>query len=597
MLLALPFFCISQESDSLNVNDGVQKLIHESQQTQLTDSLKKIELLDKISNVKKEEILKKQKLLVELKKIEVSETESKRLTREKIEKLKLTQKGFPVILLRDTLFSIYTKGGSLIPRERALNISEKIKLLYEDDFLKIDSITTIAWENAIDIIYKDMVIMSISDLDGIWFDNTKQELASDYAKIIKKSIIKQKEENSVKKIMIRIGLVFLVLAFFYLFIWIINRFHLKVVNNIVSKRKDLLKNITYKGYTYLTAEQELRAAILVIRGLRWFLILLLVYLALPLIFSIFPFTQTWAKQLFSLLWLPFKSIFIAVWKYLPNLLSILVIFFIMKYCIRVIKYIFGEIESGKLKISGFHTDWAIPTFSIVKILLYAFMFVLMFPYLPGSDSDIFKGVSVFIGILFSLGSSSAISNMVAGLVITYMRPFKVGDQIKIGDMMGIVIEKNLLVTRLKTVKNEEITIPNSTVLSGNTINYSVYTENEGIIVHTAVTVGYEIPWRVAEEALLEGALKTPLIQQNPKPFILQTALDDFYASYEVNVYIDNVRKKVEILSNLRKNIQDVFNERGIEMLSPHYIVNRDGNTLTIPNKYLNKDDIKDENKG
>jgi small-conductance mechanosensitive channel len=258
----------------------------------------------------------------------------------------------------------------------------------------------------------------------------------------------------------------------------------------------------------------------------------------------------------------------------------------MKYFIKLVKYIFSEIEAEKLKLSGFHADWAMPTYSIVKFILYAFMFVLIFPFLPGSDSNIFKGVSVFLGVLFSLGSTSAIANVVAGLVITYMRPFKIGDRIKIGDVTGDVIEKSLLVTRLKTPKNEEITIPNSAILSGNTTNYSTMARNEGLIVHTTVTIGYDVPWKNMYQALLNAADRTELILKEPKPFVLQTSLDDFYVAYQINGYTRNANLQARIYSSLHQHIQDCCNELGIEILSPHYRAGRDGNTTTIPADYL-----------
>ena len=261
----------------------------------------------------------------------------------------------------------------------------------------------------------------------------------------------------------------------------------------------------------------------------------------------------------------------------------------MKYVIRFVRYIFHEIEAEKLKLSGFHADWAMPTYSIVKFLLYAFMFVLIFPYLPGSDSNIFKGVSVFIGVLFSLGSSSAIANMVAGLVITYMRPFKIGDRIKIGDVTGDVVEKTLLVTRIRTIKNEVITIPNSSVLIGNTTNYSSEAIEKGLIIHTTVTIGYDVPWKDMHQALIDAALRTNLILDEPKPFVLQTSLEDFYVSYQINAYTREAGKQALIYSNLHQNIQDVCNERGIEILSPHYRAARDGNMTTIPADYLPND--------
>ncbi|MDD3196307.1 MAG: mechanosensitive ion channel family protein, partial [Paludibacter sp.] len=319
-----------------------------------------------------------------------------------------------------------------------------------------------------------------------------------------------------------------------------------------------------------------------LKAIKWFIILLLVYLLLPLVFSIFPFTRGWADTLLNFIWKPFSGIMLSVWEYLPNLFTIIVIIVVFKYTIRFVRYLFGEIEAGKLKVSGFHEDWSMPTFSIVKFLLYAFMFILIFPYLPGSDSGIFQGVSVFLGLLVSLGSSSAISNMVAGLVITYMRPFKEGDRIQLGDVTGIVLEKTLLVTRLRTVKNEEITIPNSAVLSGNTTNYSAVAKSEGLILYTSVTIGYDVPWRDVHAALLEAASRTDKLITGKQAFVLQTSLDDFYVAYQLNVFSSESEVVAPIYSQLHQNIQDVFAERGIEIMSPHYRAERDGSDVAIP---------------
>jgi small-conductance mechanosensitive channel len=220
------------------------------------------------------------------------------------------------------------------------------------------------------------------------------------------------------------------------------------------------------------------------------------------------------------------------------------------------------------------------------------MLVMIFPKLPGSDSPIFQGVSVFLGLLVSLGSSSAIGNMVAGLVITYMRPFKIGDLIKLGDVTGEVIEKTLLVTRLRTVRNEEITIPNSAVLSGNTTNYSALAKDEGLIIHTTVTIGYDVHWKTMHEALLEAASRTANLIPYKNPFVLQTSLDDFYVSYQLNVYTSQSNALAPIYSELHQHILDVCAEKGIEIMSPHYRAERDGNESTIPKTVDNSKTVK-----
>jgi small-conductance mechanosensitive channel len=248
-----------------------------------------------------------------------------------------------------------------------------------------------------------------------------------------------------------------------------------------------------------------------------------------------------------------------------------------------------EITKGRLTIKGFYPDWAYPTFSIFKTLLYAFMFVCIWPLLPQHETDIFKGVSVFIGVLFTLGSTSIIGNLFSGLVLTYMRPFIIGDRIKIGDLVGNVVEKTPFVTRIRTPKNEEVTIPNSSIMSAQTFNYSESARTYGLILHSTFTFGYDTPWRKKHEMLLEAAKRTPDVQETPKPFILQTALDDFYAEYQLNVYVIDADKTALIYSNLHQNVQDVFNENGVEITSPHYRANRDGSHAAIPVSYLPDD--------
>jgi small-conductance mechanosensitive channel len=212
----------------------------------------------------------------------------------------------------------------------------------------------------------------------------------------------------------------------------------------------------------------------------------------------------------------------------------------------------------------------------------AFSLVVIYPYIPGSNSPAFQGVSVFLGVLVSLGSSSAMANILAGVVLTYMRSFKMGDRVQISDTIGDVIEKNLLVTRLRTVKNVEISIPNSLVLNNQLVNYSTSASTEGLILHTEITIGYNAPWRQVHELLLSAAAKTQDIIETPKPFVLQKSLDDSYVTYEINCFTRHANNMTNIYSELHQNIQDLFNSAGVEIMSPSYKALRDGNASTIP---------------
>lgn len=580
--LTFPVAFFAQSNDSIASVDSFQKFHRESEQILFADSIRKADLALQISLLQNYEVREKQRLQAELQRIELEDSMRKAAMKRELDRIHKSAKGYPVTLFSDTLFYVYIKIASIKAPERAQNISKRIRKFYDDEFAKPDSLRAEQSDRNIDLVYGEQIIMTITELDALVNNTTLTDLANHYLDLIRDSVKEARIDRGIVKTLIRLLLVLLVVTGIFLLIKLISRGHKTIENYILLHQEKWLKNLSYKDYTFLSAEQELRIVFSLIKLFKWFLIILFVYLLLPLVFSIFPFTRSWAVELFRFVWTPFRSIGFAVWDYLPNLFTIAVIVVVIKFLIRSVRYFFSEIEAGKLNISGFHTDWAMPTFSIVKMLLYAFMFVLIFPYLPGSDSEVFKGVSVFIGILFSLGSSSAISNMIAGLVITYMRPFKIGDRIKINDNTGIVVEKTLLVTRLRTIKNEEITIPNSAVLSGNTTNYSALSQAEGLIVHTTVTIGYDVPWVAMHEALIEAALRTEHIIPVPVPFVLQTSLDDFYVSYQLNAYTREAAKAVEINSEMHKNILNVCAERGIEIMSPHYRAERDGSETTIP---------------
>lgn len=498
--------------------------------------------------------------------------------------------GYPVIgVLGDTIFYVFTRSGATLPQERASLISERIKTVFESDFFSQDSIVLIQEQDAFDIAYKGKIIVHITEKEAKFQERDLGRFALETRNAIAASISDAKETFRPQRILVRIAYGLLGLLVLAVVIWLVGRAFRKLLFYIAAKRDKLLKDLTYKDYTFLTAEQEMRGIVMLLRVTQWILNIIIIYIALSVIFSIFPLTRSWANLLLDYVRKPIISILIALKDFLPNLFMILIIVVLMRYFIKFVKYIFREIDAEKLKIPDFHADWAMPTYGIVRVLLYAFMLVLIFPYLPGSDSNVFRGVSVFIGVLISFGSSSAISNMVAGLVITYMRPFKIGDRIKIGETSGTVIEKTLLVTRLQTIKNEEITIPNATVLNSNTVNFSAMAHREGLLIHTTVTIGYDVPWRTMHQALIAAAKKTPSIKDIPEPFVLQTSLEDFYVAYQINAYTGDAKKMVLTLSDLHQNIQDECNARGIEIMSPHYRAMRDGNTTTIPAEYLEKD--------
>lgn len=362
-----------------------------------------------------------------------------------------------------------------------------------------------------------------------------------------------------------------------------------IANRIKAEQDKRLKGFKIQRVQVFTASQLTRFLLAVSQYARYVVNILLILIYLTGVFSVFPQTRGVVTNTLTSIFQTIEKGWQGFVGYLPSLLSLVVIIVITYYGLKLIRFLFNEVEKGTITLSGFHSEWAIPTYQLVRFLVIALALVLAFPYLPGSSSPAFQGVSVFIGLLFSLGATSVVANIVSGVVLTYTRAFHVGDRVKIADTIGDVIEKGLLITRIRTIKNVEISIPNGMVMGSHIINYSVVSQEHGLILNTTITLGYDIPWRLIHETLIKAAQATNGILAEPRPFVLQTSLDDFYVSYEINAYTEQPNKMAVIYSDLHQNIQDFCNEAGIEILSPHYGALRDGNPSTIPSDYLPKD--------
>jgi small-conductance mechanosensitive channel len=236
----------------------------------------------------------------------------------------------------------------------------------------------------------------------------------------------------------------------------------------------------------------------------------------------------------------------------------------------MIRLYFHSIAEGSTILPGFDPEWADPTYRLIRILLVAFMVIVAYPYIPGSGSEAFKGVSIFIGVLFSLGSSSIIGNLIAGYTMTYRRAFRIGDRIMVGAYTGDVEQVRLLMTYLRTPKNELVAIPNSVILNGEVVNYSTLAGKQGLILHTTVGIGYETPWRQVEAMLLEAAARVPDLLGESPPFVLLKALGDFSITYEINAFCADPQAMNRLYAELHRNILDLFNEYGVQIMTPAY---------------------------
>jgi small-conductance mechanosensitive channel len=299
-------------------------------------------------------------------------------------------------------------------------------------------------------------------------------------------------------------------------------------------------------------------------------------------------------RVFPLVVAPFWSALAAVGSaaiaFIPNLIFLLVIIAVARFAGRTVGLFADAVGEGRIHIPGLDADLATPTRRLVTLLIWVVALVMAVPYLPGSDSRAFQGVAVIFGVLVSLGSSSVVSNLLSGLVLTYTRAYKVGDRVRIGDVVGDVIGLGTFTTRVRTIKDEEVSIPNAVVQSGNVTNFTRFArDGHGVQVHSQVTIGYDTPWRLIHELLILAAKNTPGLKSTPEPYVIQKALDDFYVRYEVLAWCDRPNELHLIEGRLNQQIQDEFFTRGVEICSPHFEAKRNGPEPAIPRQFLERE--------
>ena len=494
----------------------------------------------------------------------------------------------PVVFNGKTLFNLHARIATFSPEDRARVIEERISKLANNLLIQTDSIIAVDADDISLIAAGDLAIMALTDGDAKVAGKNRADLAKEYAVLIRNAIEEHRQAYRVKAIIIGIISALGLTVFFFLFHIFMKRMFLKLHTKLNVWRGERIPAIKFQKLELLSSDRLTDILIRISRWVRIIIIFIAFYFYILLLLMFFPWTKNLSSKIFHYIITPLGIIGNAFISYLPNLFFLSVIVLVTYYGLKLVRFIFAAVEKEIITLPGFFPDWGRPTYEIVRFLILAFAAVVAFPYLPGSESPVFKGISIFIGVLLSLGSTSAVASMVAGVILTYMRAFRIGDRVKISDTVGDVIEKTLLVTRVRTIKNEDITIPNSMILSSHIINYSALIKESGLILHTSVTIGYDAPWRKVHELLIAAALNTEHILKEPAPFVLQTSLDDFYVSYEINAYTDKPSKMAVIYSELHQNIQDSFNAGGVEIMSPHYSSLRDGNQTTIPEENLPK---------
>ncbi|HEY7745022.1 MAG TPA: mechanosensitive ion channel family protein [Desulfuromonadales bacterium] len=475
----------------------------------------------------------------------------------------------PVVVDGVTLFRV--RGIGAFPAEkRAEAISERIVALAADRSFPREALRLEEEAGATLIMADKKRIMGVFEADARLEGIDRQTLAQSYRSRTGEAIEAWRHDRAPgvlkRNVLFALGATLLLALALRIGFWIYRRLGAWLEVHLRSK----FQGVQIRKFQLVRGEQ-LWQLFTGARSLFWAVVVLAaIYLYLFNVLSLFPWTRGLGKGLVDILINPLRIMGLGLLKAVPDLVFLLVFFFVTRYVLKLVRLFFAGVADGTVVLPEFEAEWAWPTFRLVRLLLIAFALIVAYPYIPGSDSGAFKGVSLFIGVLFSLGSSSLIGNLIAGYSMTYRRAFRIGDRIRVGEHIGDVEQRRLLVTHLRTPKNEEVVIPNSTILGGEVVNYSTLARQQGLILHTTVGIGYETPWRQVEAMLLEAASRTAGLLREPAPFVLQKALGDFCVTYEINVYCSKPQEMGPLYSELHRSILDVFNEYGVQIMTPAY---------------------------
>jgi small-conductance mechanosensitive channel len=468
-----------------------------------------------------------------------------------------------------TLLSV--SGVSSYPAEsRAARIADNIRKLAADSSVTAASFHIVEEDGLSRIFAGDRLVMVVTDHDAQREGSHRTVLSKANMQRITTALADYRRDRSAASLLRNGALALLATLGLAILLWLgarLMRWLDVVLENQVKHR---LKGLEQQSMRIVNASHLWRF-LGGVRSVAWTAAMLIAIVAyLDFLLHLFPWTRHFGHQLYALLTDPLYTIGQGILEAIPKLVVLAIIIAVMRYLLQALRLLFAGIAADRVRFGSFEKEWAWPTYRLMRLLLLALTVVLAYPYIPGSQSEIFKGVSIFFGVIFSLGSSSLIGNIIAGYSLTYRRAFRIGDRVCIGDHVGDVTEMRLLVSHLRTPKNEEVVIPNSEILNSSVVNYTTFANTGELILHTTVGIGYETPWRQVEAMLLEAAARTDGILKQPPPYVLQKALGDFAVTYEINGCCNDARTMGFIYTKLHAAILDVFNEYGIQIMTPAY---------------------------
>lgn len=475
----------------------------------------------------------------------------------------------PVVVDGEVLFHV--RGITAYPAEqRADAIAAEIRGVAADPAIPLDAVGIVDGTISSDIVAGTRVLVRIFDADAALESVRRETLATALRSRIREAIESYRWDRDpavlARHAATALAATLALLAGLALVVWASRRLDA----HLERRYRRRIQSIEIQSLQLVHAERIWRGLRGLLRALRALLLLGIAWAWASSVLPLFPWTRGDAGRLLALVVDPLRTLWTGFVDDLPNLAFVVVLAIVTRYSLRLLYLIAEAVDRGTIRLRGFDREWAWPTYRIARIAVVALALVVAYPYIPGSQSDAFKGISIFIGLVFSLGSSSVVSNILAGYSLIYRRTFRVGDRVQIDDAVGEVIEMRLQVTHLRTPKNEEVIVPNSTILNSKVVNFSSFASRQGLILHTSIGIGYEVPWRQVESMLLLAVDRTEGLLHEPPPFVLQKELGDFSVVYEVNAYCNDASRMLALRSALHRNVLDVFNEHGVQIMTPAY---------------------------
>ncbi len=404
---------------------------------------------------------------------------------------------------------------------------------------------------------------------GESLDTTAKRAAESLGRIAAESL----ESRSLDAILRNLAKAGIATVLAALLIWFLARLRGWIAKGLASVGSRQADRLQVAGQALLGREQVFRAARGVTVAIFWLLVAFIFYEWLAYTLSLFPWTRPWGEGLLGATFNLAARIATGILGALPDLAVAATIFLIAWWVARLVDRLLAPFIRGEVETEHIDRDTARPTRNLLVIVVWIFAIAMAYPYLPGSGSDAFKGLSVLVGLMISLGSTSLVGQAASGLIVMFTRTLRPGEYVRIGEHEGTVVELGAFTTRIRTGLGEELTISNSTIAGGTTRNYSRAVKGRGFVVDTVVTIGYDTPWRQVHAMLVEAARRTVGILESPAPMVFQTGLSDFYPEYRLVAQAapSDPRPRAIVMSDLHANIQDVFNEYGVQIMSPHYL--------------------------